>query len=1016
MNMSKQIAILLEDLLEDINCTICIGDPGAVMIRNISADSRHVVSGSLFIALEGETVDGHDYIDSAVENGAAAVMIRKKKDFNSPAYGQKNVVFVEVDDTQEVLGRVASRFFANPADHLTMIGVTGTNGKTTVTYLMEEVLRKSGIRVGVIGTVNYRFLDNDGIQVNYPANFTTPDPVVLFGVLREMSNAGVTHVLMEVSSHALDQRRVGPLSFALAIFTNLSQDHLDYHHTMLNYFDSKALLFREKMLPGSPVIIHEPEDSDDDKKIWTDRLLEICAERQLPVTRCGRTADADFKIISSQIDRSGTSFLCRVPGGSTCRISSPLIGHFNIENLLVSMAALLEIGVEQEAISKGLEHAAGAPGRMQRVDLPVKGKELPVVLVDYAHTPDALENVLATARELPHNNIYCVFGCGGDRDRSKRPLMGEIASRYADVAIVTDDNPRSEDPSQIRDHIIASKAIGRSNIKDQGWLLHRSNDERGCVEIADRIEAIRTAVHFGGTEDIVLIAGKGHEQYQITVTGKSFFDDCLVARDSALDWDTALVAAAANGTVIEQGMGRLLNKISTDSRTIGNGDIFIALSGESFNGHDFLDRAIQAQAACLVVSEQRRTGKGDYSSVKVDDTLTALGDLAGWRRQALKRLNDPVVVGITGSCGKTTVKEMTASIFSKQWPEQRDKPSNRVLKTVGNFNNLIGLPLSLLPAAAGLEGIVLEMGMNQRGEIERLTEIADPDIACITNVHSAHLEGLGSIENVARAKAELFAGSRTDCVHVVNLDDERIVAWSEKYPEQRKITYSVTEEGVRQNPDIWATEMSADSSGHMSFILHVGGRQAQVTLQAPGLHNCSNSCAAAAIAYSADLEFQAIVEGLENFTSTVNRMESMRTPGGLSILNDTYNANPASMASALDTIKSMHAGARVAILGDMLELGAEADQLHRDIGLHVSRSQIHFLGVYGSLAEHIARAAIDNGMEPGNVVIFYEKQRVVDWVAELLHTERLHQDDWILVKASRGLALDTVVDQLMKKC
>ena len=286
-----------------------------------------------------------------------------------------------------------------------MIGITGTNGKTTISYLMEHVLIQAGLQVGVIGTVNYRFHDKNGTLVSYPASFTTPDPVALFTILKEMHDGGVSHVLMEVSSHALEQKRVGPLTFALAIFTNLSQDHLDYHHTMADYFAAKSLLFREKMVAGTSVVFYEPDPQNRQKKAWTEKLATLCDELSLPAIRCGRSDDARFKLASSQIDRSGTSFHFIDPKGDMLQIRSPLIGHFNIENLLVSVAALTELGLEQDSICKHLSLAKGAPGRMQHVSFPVKRKELPVVLVDYSHTPDALENALATLKTLPHRNL-----------------------------------------------------------------------------------------------------------------------------------------------------------------------------------------------------------------------------------------------------------------------------------------------------------------------------------------------------------------------------------------------------------------------------------------------------------------------------------------------------------------------------------------------------------------------------------------------------------------------------------
>ena len=1016
MNSKEQTSILLEKLIAGIPCKLSSGTTASTEIYSVCSDSRSVLPGSLFVAVKGGTLDGHDFLSSAVSAGAVAVIVDSGSGYRAAADELQDVVVISVADTREALGIVASRFYGNPADNVMMIGITGTNGKTTVSYLMEHVIAAAGLRVGVIGTVNYRYSSRDGTPVTYPANFTTPDPVILYGVLKEMAEAGITHVLMEVSSHALRQKRIGPITFGLAIYTNLSQDHLDYHRDMEDYFAAKCLLFREKMASGGRVVICASESLSGQKKSWADRLCLLCAELGLVAIRCGRSVEMEFTCANLQMNKSGISFDCIEAGGRRYAVHSPLIGRFNSENLLVSVAALRELGLEPAVVSEHLAQAYGAPGRMQRVFLPVRSRQMPVVLVDYAHTPDALENVLATVKALPHRTLFCVFGCGGNRDRGKRPLMGEIAARFADVAIITDDNPRNENPAGIREDIIKSEAIGRGRLKALGWLGSRREGERGCLEIGGRSRAIAAAVHHGGPEDIVLIAGKGHETYQITETGKAFFDDCLCAQEHSLDWDVELVAEATGGDITAPGSGQPFGRVSTDSRSVAEGDIFVALSGELFNGHDFIEKAVEGGAACLVVAEDRGVSRGAAACVKVADTLSALGDLAGWRRQALKLINNPVVVGITGSCGKTTVKEMTASIFSRNWPEQPDQPLNRVLKTAGNFNNLIGLPLSLLPASVGQKAIILEMGMNRPGEIGCLARIADPDIACITNVHKAHLEGLGTIENVARAKAELFSGSRNSCVQVINLDDQRIAALGRAYPDRHQVSYAVSASGIAQSPDVWATDLEADYRGHVSFVLHVGSQKGRVRLRSPGLHNCANSCAAAAIAHAAGIDFIAIVEGLEDFISPANRMESVRTPKGLNILNDTYNANPASMASALETIRTVQALTRVAILGDMLELGEEAERLHRDIGRCVAASAIDYLGVCGSWSKHLAEAAAMSGMSEDRIVIFAEKQRVVDWVAGLLHTGQLHPDDWILVKASRGLALDTIVDQLMHTC
>lgn len=985
-----------------------------LLITAITADSRTVESGSLFVALKGEKTDGHRYISQAIQRGAAAIIVDESSS-HLDKYQSTRLPIIGVQDTSETLGIVAAKFYENPAERLMMVGITGTNGKTTVSYLMEHVLLEAGFQTGVIGTVNYRYRAADGSMVELPAPFTTPDPVQLHATLREMLDNGVSHVIMEVSSHALKQRRLGRLEFSLAVFTNLSQDHLDYHKTMADYFEAKCMLFDHHLIDGAVVVVMESSSGDAEKQSWVNRLIEFCRSRDLRVIPCGTSSEARYTYIGSTLELSGMSVVFLDDSGTQRILRSPLVGQFNVENLLASLAALVTLGIETDMVCESLTDAPGAPGRLERVRIHNLSHSNPTVLVDYAHTPDALENVLKTARQLPHQTLFCVFGCGGDRDQGKRPLMGRVAAELADVAIVTDDNPRSENPAEIRSQIKRGAELTGKQARTKKWLRQRRVDQKGFVEIGERAEAIKEAVSSAGAEDIVLIAGKGHETYQITQSGRRFFDDRLAAQESSLIWNVDILAEACGGVIISRGSTPFFTSISTDSRTIKNGEVFVALSGENFDGHDYLQTAVENGARCLLISDKERGLEYEVACVVVEDTITALGDLAHWRRQAVRKMSDPLVVGITGSCGKTTVKEMTAAILSRNWPDQPDQPMGQVLKTVGNFNNLFGLPLSLLPVSPKHRGVVLELGMNMPGEIARLTEIADPDIACILNIHGVHLEGLGSIEGVAEAKEELFSTTSKDALHIINLDDERVVNCGMHHT-QKKVRYAATDRGLAQNPDIWAESIDVDDRGHLSFILHVKEQQSRLKIHAPGLHNSSNACAAAAIAYAGGIDFDIIIRGLEDFRSPANRMETLKSPLGLNILNDTYNANPASMASGLKTFVQLPAVKRLAILGDMLELGEASGELHEDLGRLAASLGIDFLGVTGDFSENIKDGALSGGFEAARIVVFDHKERVVDWVAELVHSDRLQSGDWVLVKASRGLALDTIVKQLLEIC
>jgi len=445
---------------------------------------------------------------------------------------------------------------------------------------------------------------------------------------------------------------------------------------------------------------------------------------------------------------------------------------------------------------------------------------------------------------------------------------------------------------------------------------------------------------------------------------------------------------------------------------VTQGQLFIALKGDDFDGHDFIEKAVENGAAGLVVSQHVNEEATQQLPVfHVEDTLEALGDLARYRRKRIGAISHPVVVGITGSCGKTTVKEMVASIFMRQWPDSPSAPEGRVLKTKGNFNNLIGLPLSLLPLQLKHRAAIMEMGMNVPGEIGRLATIADPDISCIVNIHGAHLEGLGSIEGVARAKEELFQNTKSSGILVVNSDDQNVEAAAQKYP-HKKIRFS-TVPNDQKNVRVWAENIGFEDNGNVHFHLHIDEKWRKIILQVPGKHNVANCLAAASLAHAANIDIDVIAAGLQEFQASEKRLEVITTEHGYSLINDTYNANPGSMAAGLDTLTSMLGGQKIAILGDMLELGGESENAHIRLGMKAAECELNYLVVIGEFAEYIARGAEQAGLNKERISVFKDKNESVALFEKLRKEGHIAQGDWILVKASRGLRLETVVEALL---
>ena len=1006
----------LSDLLVGIDYKIVHAPRGVLpedlLIADISIDSRNHSAGALFVALVGVVNDGHAYLESAVAAGCVAVLSVAGK-VEESRMKNLDAVVVEVPDTNLAYAVVAANYFQRPAEKLSCVGVTGTNGKTTVTYLLERIFLENGWNVGVIGTVNIRYTLTGGKPTLLDTRFTTPEAFILQKALREMVDAGVDHVIMEVSSHALAQARVGGIVFETAAFTNLTRDHLDYHSDMAGYFQAKEKLFSHYLGENGKAVLPCPGTESEGWK-WLRPLYRLCGERKNRIIGWGENVDAEVRLEGFETKLLSTHLKLRTPSGVKT-FTSPLVGRFNVDNLLTAFALALAMHVDETTICRALSVAAGAPGRLQRVSVetlwPSHG---PVVLVDYAHTPDALEKVLQTAKALPHRRLFCLFGCGGDRDKGKRPTMGAIAARLADVVVVTDDNPRTEDPDGIISQILAGIEPVLGMAKNRDLLLQHNQIDTGHLVIRDRRDAIERTIRAAGTEDIVVIAGKGHETYQLTLQGKRFFDDRREAENALLSWTAELIAEAVGGTVRLGPRGRgLLGAVQTDSRNANRNGMFVALRGENHDAHDFLQQAVENGATCLVVDHiPANMNDSEVSMVVVADTQKALGDMAGYRRRRLSTVCRQQVIGITGSCGKTTVKEMVTAILARKWPAGPDHPQNCVLKTQGNFNNLIGLPLSLLPLSVNNRVAVLEMGMNRPGELQRLGAIADPDISCITNIHAAHLEGLGSIEGVAAAKEELFATTKASGTLIINLDDPWIARLDKKYP-HKKITFAASGSQLADKPDFWPSAIFFETGGVITFILHYRQETVAIHLFTAGEHNVANALAAAALATAAGAGLGEIAAGLGDYRAPAKRMEILESKFGFTVLNDTYNANPASMAAGISTLRQLTRQKAVAILGDMRELGASAPQAHFDIGRLLAELDIDHVGIVGDFKHEVEKGALASGLPRERLRLFADKDGVVLWIKEMVTAKKLGKDDLILVKASRGLRFETIVEKLV---
>jgi murE/murF fusion protein len=918
----------LRQLIDGLSGARLIG-AADVAVRGVRDDSRAVEHGDVFVAVKGLRSDGHTFVTAAVERGAAALVVEREQDVKIPQ--------VIVPSGAKALGPLVARSLGDPAKAMTLIGITGTNGKTTTTYLVESILAAAGHKPGVIGTVDLRWGGK-----NTPASYTTPTPQILHGTLAKMRDAGCTHVVMEATSIAIAQERLSGIRFAVAAFSNLTQDHLDIHGTMDAYAGAKRRLFSE-LLDGTAVVnIEDPHGA-------------AMAAGVAKTLRVGK--DGDIRVAAEESTVRGIHATVHTPRGDLEVESKPLVGHYNVANICLAIGIAEALGLPHDAIAKGIAALPGVPGRVERVP---NAAELDIV-VDYAHTPDALRNLLSALRPLAKRRLICVFGCGGDRDPTKRPKMGAAVAELADLAVVTSDNPRTEDPRAIVDQILP--AVPKPFFVD-----------------VDRRTAIRAAIAEATRGDIVAIAGKGHEDYQILGTTKIHFDDREEAATAAAEREVRLVVGLARDAGGElRGDGNAhVDRYVIDSRAAAPGALYAAIRGDKHDGHAFCGDAVRAGASAVLVDHAVDV---PVPQIVAADTRIALGKIARDHRRAWAKK----IVAITGSAGKTTTKELVRSALAM---------AGTTHAADGSLNNETGVPLTLLGLRLFHDYGVVEMGMRGAGQIEYLTKLAEPDIAVVLNAGTAHIELLGSTDAIAQAKAEIWLGLRPGGTVVLPAGDARLERWAKEHqPQARHVSF-----GDDERADVRLLRYQPLDDGAIVEIDAFGDRRA-VSLHLVGRHAAIDACAALAAAHAAGASLDQAIAGITRARPASMRGEVVEL-AGRHVIVDCYNANPASMAAALQALAERAGGKGLAIVGDMLELGEHAPDAHRAVGKLAKELE---LGVI-ALGDH-ARVIVDAAGDGAEVAADPS-------AAAARALARTEPGQWILVKASRGMRLERVVDAM----
>jgi MurE/MurF fusion protein len=943
--------MLLGNLLKSVR-----KDYQKIPVRGISYDSRKVKEKDLFFAIKGSKTSGSKFINEAILKGAAAIVSSEKKN-----YKNSNPPLILVKNVRLSLSEACSKFYKKKISNL--IAVTGTNGKSSVADFFHQIFslnKVSAASIGTLGVVSKKY--------NKKTNLTSMDPLLLHMHLQNLSVKKVNNTILEASSHGLHQNRLNNLNIKAGIFTNLSHDHLDYHKNMKSYLNSKLYLFKNLLKKKSSII------TDEDNKEF--KMIEkIAKSRKLKILTIGKKSN-DIRILSNKYYQD-KQLLKIYSDSKIINLEIPLIGYFQIKNLLMAVLAASICGLNKNLIYKKLKKIKAVPGRLECV---ANLKNNSNIIIDFAHTPDALEQSLIALQKQFKKEMVIVFGCGGERDKKKRSVMGKIASKYCKKIYITDDNPRNEDPKKIRNSI-----------------------QRSCkklaISIANRKKAIFTAIKELKPNQILLIAGKGHEQTQdygnkiINFSDKKVVKEILKKKRSLFkknNYKDFLIQKALNNNLLKN---INYNGVSINSKKLKKNNIFFAIKGKNMDGHNFAKEAYSKGAIKLVVSKKIKKVPSN-KLIKVKNTFSSLNNLA-----KITRVNSfAKIIGITGSAGKTTLKNLIS--FSL-------KNYGKVYQSPLSYNNKFGVPLSIANLKNNTDYGVFEIGMDKKGEINNLSKIVKPEIGIITNIAEAHFKNFKTLKDIAKAKAEIINNITESGNIVLNKDSDFFNFLSNK---AKKSKINITSFSLKKNADI--------------FLINVKKIKNLYKLKV----NVKNKIFYFYTKYSTKSFINNILACISTMlilNLNLNKMEkkfiNFRTPegrGDIKVINkfnkkfkfidESYNANPLSMKSAINNITyyNKNKGSRkLVLLGDMLELGKKAKKLHRSLSKVINKSDIDKVFVYG---KHIK--------ETFNYLSINKKGKIFKNLKEANdHFGKiLHNNDLLMVKGSNATGLSQFSKNIKK--
>ena len=930
-----------------------------INIEGLSLDSRKIKRNYLFFAVRGAEFNGEKYISNAINKGAKAVVCSLKCKIKN-----NKVPIIKVKNVSEILTYACKTFYHKKPSNI--IAVTGTNGKSSIAEFYHQILTLQKIPAATIGTLGIK--TKNKIK---KTNLTTLDIISLHQELSRIKKLGINNVILEASSHGLVQGRLNGLDFKTAIFTNFSQDHLDYHKSMKDYLKAKLILF-SKLLKRNHNII-----TDNQIKEFT-KLKLIAKNRKLNLLTIGKK-NSTIKI-NSLINVNNFQQLSFKYNNKKHIIKVPLIGFFQVKNLLMAILAAKLSDLNINTILKNIKKIKEVNGRLQLIrTLPNHTK----IFIDYAHTPDALETSLKTLKKHYKTNPDVVFGCGGERDKIKRPVMAKVCEKYAENIYITDDNPRNENPKLIRQMIIS----GFKKRKD-------------IQNIPSRTEAISTAIINSKPDGVILIAGKGHEITQVYKNKTLNSSDKAIIKKiniKHIKYRKKNYNQILNAEIIY----KLIKKnnikfegVSIDSKTIKKKNLFIAIKGKNHDGHSFVKEALKNKANFCIVKKNIKNIKNINQNklIKCRNTINFLNQLAVKKRES----SNAKIIAVTGSSGKTTLKTLLGNLLANYGDTYFSKKS---------YNNHFGVPLSLCNLENSHQYGVFEIGMNKPREIRSLSNLVKPHIGLITNIGEAHIENFYNLNGIAKAKAEIIENINKNGFLILNKDDKYFNFLS-KIAKKRKI--KVLSFGVSKKAD--ATLIKKKHFNNHE-LLHLRILNKNIFLKVKNINSLTilNILSSLLVLSLLNLNLSK-VENLTNLflsvegrgkTHTVSRYKKK-----FNLIDESYNANPTSVKNAIYNFSNIkkNNSKKYLLLGDMLELGKKSDMYHKNLSHIINESDIDRLFIYGKNAFKTYQKTYK--AKQGNIL-----QNINDF--DEVFSNLIKKNDYLMIKGSNATGLNNLSKKII---